>query len=117
MKTTLPQKNPIYRPRTAGLSVETIRNPTVTYITSEFIRPLLHNCGCVTIKLRGVEAVATVHMDRKLEHCDLRDSIILSRSVVQFPVQANSRAADVSKVADVCRVHTQSITLYERDGC
>ena len=47
----------------------------MTYILpSECIRPLLHNCGCVTIKLRGVEAVATVHMDRKLEHYDPRDS-------------------------------------------
>ena len=35
---------------------------------------LLHHCGCVTVKLRGVEAVAPVHMDRKLEHYDPRDT-------------------------------------------
>ena len=29
---------------------------------------------CVTIKLRGVEAVATVHMEQKLEHYDPRDT-------------------------------------------
>ena len=69
------QKNPTYRPSTAELSVKTIRNLTMTYILPlECIGSLLRNCGCVTIKLRGVEAVATVHMERKLEHCDPRDS-------------------------------------------
>ena len=35
-------------------------------------------------------------------------SIILPRPVVQSPVQADSRAADVSKVANVCRVANMS---------
>ena len=46
----------------------------MTYILpSQGFRFLLHHCGCVTVKLRGVEAVAPVHMDRKLEHYDPRD--------------------------------------------
>ena len=69
------KKNPIYRPITAELSLETIRNSKMIYVLpSQGFRFLLHHCGCVTVKLRGVEAVAPVHMDRKLEHYDPRDT-------------------------------------------
>ena len=68
------KKNPIYRPITAELSLETIRNSKMIYVLpSQGFRFLLHHCGCVTVKLRGVEAVAPVHMDRKFEHYDPRD--------------------------------------------
>ena len=42
--------NLIYRPTTAELSMETIRNPKVTFILpSKHLRFLLHEFGCATI--------------------------------------------------------------------
>lgn len=55
------QKNRIYRPNTAELPLETIRNSKMTYINLTRFRSLLHHCGCVTMKLGEVEAVALVH--------------------------------------------------------
>ena len=49
----------------------------MTYLLpSQGLRSLLHHCGCVTIKLRGVVVVAPVHMDRELEHYDPRDIVV-----------------------------------------
>ena len=42
-------------------------------------RSLLHNCGCVTINLRGVEAVPEVHIDFKLELYDPRITSVVLR--------------------------------------
>ena len=68
------KKNPIFRPKKAELSLETIGNSKMTYLLpSQGLRSLLHHCGCVTIKLRGVVVVAPVHMDRELGHYDPRD--------------------------------------------
>ena len=69
------KKGPIYRPNAAEPPVETIGDPTMTYISpSQYIRSPLYNCGCVVIKLRGVGTVATVHTDQILEHYDTRDT-------------------------------------------
>ena len=64
------KKNPIYRPSTAELSTETIKNSTMTYYPHNALAPYCI-IVVVTIKLRGVEAV---HMDQKLEHYDPRDT-------------------------------------------
>ena len=77
MKTTLPPKEPYLSTKHYIIIRGNYQKFSNDILPSQCIRSLLHNCGCVIIKLRGVEADATVHMDRKLEHYDPRDTPFL----------------------------------------
>ena len=66
--------NPIYRPKNAKLSLETIRNSKMTYITFTWLKVPIASLLLRHHKLRGVEAVAPVRVDRKPEDYDPRDT-------------------------------------------